>query len=81
MSESRQLPLFANDRRCKGGSCSELLPDGRWKCLHCGRIIGNVRDGFRNCGLSDRVYWDLLNEQYPNWPEMDETPDVIVPRK
>lgn len=58
-----QLPLFKNERRCHGCGSARCLPDGTHQCLHCGRIFKYYRVGFYNCGVSEKRYWDNLNEQ------------------
>lgn len=77
----KQLPLFEAERRCLGGTSAECLPDGTHRCLHCGRIFKHYRIGFTNCGFPESRWWDLLNEQHPGWEDLDEMPDVVVPRE
>ena len=78
-----QLPLFENERRCRGGSCVRVLPDGRYECMHCGRIFKSYREGYRNCGVTDTAFWDAMNNQVE--PNPDETytipEDGVVIRK
>lgn len=63
MCNQRQLTMFDVSRRCRGGSCAEVLPDGRHRCLTCGRTFQHYRDGFCNCGVTENTFWSALNDQ------------------
>lgn len=83
MCTQSQLTLFDVSRRCRGGSCARVLPDGRYECMHCGRIFKSYREGFRNCGVTDTAFWDAMNDQVaPNKDGTYTVPDDgIVIRK
>lgn len=74
---AKQLPLFENERRCRGGSCAEVLPDGRHRCLHCGRIFKYYREGYTNCGITEKAFWNAVAKLRELGKEMPEDGVVI----